>query len=186
MTKTCTACKIAKPLKDFYKEKLGRYGRRSKCKTCMGKAQKAWIQSSGYKPDQTTESRKRAKKKWLANNKEKRLEWERRRYHLKKDELSQKRKEYPSYGEYVQRRRARKAGAEGFHTKEQFWELCKLAEYRCLACKKEKPLTEDHIVPLSKGGSDWIENIQPLCFSCNSRKSTKTVDYKLTRIPIGK
>lgn len=61
------------------------------------------------------------------------------------------------------------------------WELLKKQYgYTCPCCKKGEPeirLTEDHIIPLSKWGSDLIENIQPLCQHCNSMKHTKTIKY---------
>jgi 5-methylcytosine-specific restriction endonuclease McrA len=68
------------------------------------------------------------------------------------------------------RRYARERNAEGSHTLEQWRELKAMHDGLCAQCKEAKPLTKDHIIPLSKGGSDYIENIQPLCRNCNSRK----------------
>lgn len=74
------------------------------------------------------------------------------------------------------KRRVREFNAEGSHTEGE-WETLK-AQYNwtCPCCKRSEPeviLTEDHIIPLSKGGSHNIENIQPLCRSCNASKGNR-------------
>lgn len=78
------------------------------------------------------------------------------------------------------RKRILQKRTSGAHTLEQWNELKKFYNYMCLCCKQQEPfikLTEDHIVPISRGGSNNIENIQPLCVSCNSRKFTSTRCY---------
>ncbi len=68
------------------------------------------------------------------------------------------------------RRYAREKGAIGKHSLEQ-WENLKIEhDNRCAFCRGKKKLTKDHIIPLSEGGTDYIDNIQPLCRSCNSKK----------------
>jgi 5-methylcytosine-specific restriction endonuclease McrA len=47
-----------------------------------------------------------------------------------------------------------------------------------LRCGVVEDLTVDHIVPLALGGSNAIENIQPLCHDCNGIKGCETTDYR--------
>lgn len=60
----------------------------------------------------------------------------------------------------------------------QWTELLERYDNKCIACGSSEKLSMDHIVPLSKGGLHTIDNVQPLCFSCNCRKGTKTIDYR--------
>lgn len=38
-------------------------------------------------------------------------------------------------------------------------------------------MTQDHIVPLSKGGPNTYNNLQPMCLKCNSRKADKICEF---------
>lgn len=48
----------------------------------------------------------------------------------------------------------------------------------CLCCGKSENVTLDHVVPVAKGGGDSVNNLQPLCFTCNRSKGTKVIDYR--------
>lgn len=48
-------------------------------------------------------------------------------------------------------------------------------KFKCVFCGNKENLTIDHIIPVSKGGSDDEDNLQILCKSCNSKKGAKIV-----------
>jgi 5-methylcytosine-specific restriction endonuclease McrA len=71
---------------------------------------------------------------------------------------------------------SRRRGAIGSHTFKE-WNECKVKNnFTCKLCGKKEPeikLTRDHIIPIKKGGSNFISNIQPLCISCNCSKGAR-------------
>lgn len=84
---------------------------------------------------------------------------------------------------YRQHRRAVKALIPGSHTMDEWNELCEQFDNRCVRCgDDEKLLTLDHIIPITwPNSSDWISNVQCLCFSCNSHKGNRhATDYRIT------
>lgn len=44
---------------------------------------------------------------------------------------------------------------------------------KCVKCDSREKLEYDHIVPVSKGGSNTVRNIELLCESCNRKKHDK-------------
>lgn len=78
---------------------------------------------------------------------------------------------------YCARRRARLYNAPiNDFTAQQWRDLKEIFQYRCAYCgKKPKRLQQDHITPLSKGGSHTLSNIVPACPSCNGTKQAGPV-----------
>ena len=69
------------------------------------------------------------------------------------------------------RYRSRLKNAVGAFTRLQWEERKAQFGNRCAYCgRKSKLLTPDHYVPLSRGGTNLIDNIVPACRDCNRRK----------------
>lgn len=116
---------------------------------------------------------------WKAKNKDKvkeyALKWNAANPGRKKAAFDNWHKANPGkQSEFNQRRRALKRSAEGVFTVQDIERIRLAQKGRCAACgKTRKKLSVDHIVPLSKGGTNWPSNIQLLCKSCNSSKKDK-------------
>jgi len=96
----------------------------------------------------------------------------------KTDALTRK----PSYRAFMEKRRElRKKDNGGAHTYDEWEKLKAQYNWTCPTCGRMEPditLTHDHIIPIFAGGPDSIQNIQPLCVSCNSKKGTSTMRYE--------
>lgn len=128
---------------------------------CTQKCQLRWG-SECYRvrhPDKVKDSHSRSYMKHRTSTLETTTQW--RRAHPEVNRAS------------VKSRRARKRGCADGLTDSQWVLLKGLYQFRCAYCHKRKPLTQDHVIPLSKGGSHTIENVVPACRSCNSRKGAK-------------
>lgn len=197
--KCCNKCGEAKPLTDFYTRKKSPDGYRKECKTCFLTARKNHYYN---RPDRNqvlermreysngryhnSPERREYQAKWLKDQRrnnprvrEMHLKWA--RAHKKQRRQSDRAyflRERIRRHELAHRRRAIMRGSGGKYTPEQWRDLCAKYNHVCLCCGKAARLTPDHVVPIAKGGSNDISNIQPLCLPCNLRKATKTTDYR--------
>ena len=60
-------------------------------------------------------------------------------------------------------------------------EVFKRDKYRCVECgatKEKRCLHIDHIIPVSRGGTDELDNLQTLCEGCNLAKKNRIINRK--------
>ena len=54
----------------------------------------------------------------------------------------------------------------------------------CLCCGGRTKLQVDHIVPVYRGGTDGMDNLQTLCKVCNRTKGEQTIRFTIQRTPL--
>lgn len=162
----CTKCGGNGPF-DRDKRKLS--GHASWCRSCKNKANRKWAEKNRDK--ELLRNRK-----WYAEHKDKAKEysniWKQnhpnyfiiRATNWRLSHLEQARTN-------TRNRQARRRGADGKFTKDEWLEL-KNNYGRCAYCNKETDnLQADHVIPIILGGSNNISNVVPACQSCNSSKN---------------
>lgn len=196
--KHCYKCDIIKSLLDFNKKKNTWDGLRSNCRDC----DKVFHQGYRSNPEKAAKELS-YKQQYRQENRQKELEYTRdwreknksllpvfyRKWHLNnKDKINAKSKvrvkqwikdNLEKHRINGRNYRARSAKAIGSHTLEQWQQLLQFFNGYCPSCNRKEELTLDHIIPLAEGGTHYIDNIQPLCKSCNSSKMHRLIiDYR--------
>jgi 5-methylcytosine-specific restriction endonuclease McrA len=158
--KRCPKCKTWKEYSEFNKSKDRKDGFDCWCKSCK--------REKYLKDPQKVIDRA---KKWQQKNPDKALA-NRKKY------KKENREKFLVY--YKNRHRYYKNGGATF-TETEWQQMKEFYNFSCLCCGKTEPeieLIADHVIPSSLGGINGIENRQPLCGLCNSKKYNKTTDYR--------
>jgi hypothetical protein len=175
--KHCPKCGEDKPVSEFGKDKNRAHGLSIYCKKCACKntAHYYALNPKHYKQKAHERYKKNIVrvleycKKWAEDHHEKRLEIGRKWDHANRDYSRVK----------TQNRRAKIKGNGGTITKAEWLSLLDKYGHKCIVpgCNRTD-ITMDHVVPVELGGSNTIDNIQPLCAHHNSSKGAKIMDYR--------
>ena len=192
--KRCSKCGVDKPLSEYHKDKQTSSGFTYACRECRRLKTKQWQSANNdrrvaYGTQWRSEKREYDKQRkavwyqgrseqqrdrvrlWRKNNPEKRRAQIRAYYKAKPDKIRT----------IAARRRARIIGQGGSYTEQEWVSLKTHYDYTCLRCNRREPdirLTADHVIPIARNGSSYIDNIQPLCDECNRWKNVRTIDFR--------
>jgi 5-methylcytosine-specific restriction endonuclease McrA len=161
-TKRCTKCLRELPFDAFIRHPRGAFGLHPRCKACRN------IEHAAY----------------YSANRDRLLAKEQLQREKRRDQLFRWRAKNPerSVAHEARRRASRAAAAINDFTAEQ-WQASK--EYfngHCAYCGEPcEALTQEHMIPLSRGGNHTAANIVPACRWCNSRKHDRTLMEYLMR-----
>lgn len=190
--KICTKCKIEKFTSEFNKNSGSGDGLRPDCKSCVKERDTKYRAQNKEKIAKSKASYQKENREklriygaaWRAKNPEKaaapKARWSQKNKESEAARLAMWRRNNPEAKKASNHaRRALSAGAEGCHTKHDISNLVQLQKFRCASCllkiikSGRLEYHVDHIIPLSKGGSNWPTNLQILCPGCNLRKYAK-------------
>jgi 5-methylcytosine-specific restriction endonuclease McrA len=199
IAKQCYKCERILPIGEFAKDKNRKDGRDNRCRGCMraylsaryqanrdrlDPVNRAWYANRAGTGVRTAQARrnydrhceeiKAYNRSYHAANKEKRATYLKGFRERNPELISALKRNY----------KARKKDAEGTHTGDDILALFDAQGGICVYCPA--PLTDgyhvDHRTPLSKGGSNWPDNLQLTCGTCNMKKHDLTHEEFMARL----
>jgi len=201
--RVCTVCAEKKPWDAFHRHSRGVNGRHPTCGTCTAiraakyrEANRDSVRDRGAASKRKSraerpEAERAATRAWRERNKDRVADKNRRYYLNNKERIQEAVRKYNAthVGEakaWQQNYRARKR-AGGSLSGEDMRRVIR-SSLTCFYCESEytdmRRPTVDHVVPLSRGGTNTASNLVSCCRSCNSRKKDRTLEEWTP--PIGK
>jgi 5-methylcytosine-specific restriction endonuclease McrA len=199
--KRCSKCGEEKPatVEYFRRAKKGKYALAAQCKICdverrapakarAAEKSRAWHAANKERKAEHDRAYRAANKERLAKrdharyeaNKERHAEYQHAWYESNKDITIKRARAWGKANpDQIRvrsiRRRAREVNAEGTHTAADIKAQYDRQKGKCYwcGCKVGNSFQVDHIVPLSRGGSNWPDNLVIACRSCNLSKHNK-------------
>ena len=177
--KCCTKCKNRLPVtvEFFYKDKTMSDGFSSRCKSCMKEAGKK-RRKLYYQSNKEIIAQKA--RLYGVKNRGKISEKQRESRAKKKDQITEYNRRWRAANKEIlkahkRRRRALKLKSEGHHTTEDIEALYASQDGKCCycGCDLNGKFHVDHVIPLTRGGSDAADNIAIACAFCNQSKKDK-------------
>lgn len=194
-TKTCTRCGKTKPATAEFFPLAKRYagGLSTWCRACFREYNRTHKRPN---PEKRAEYNRKYLRAYFADpvNKEKKAEYDRAYREVNKEKINEriakwhaknphKAKEYrirltpnrDARRAIKYRYLARKRNAQGSHSTADIKRQYEAQKGRCYYCQAKvgDNYHVDHVIPLSRGGSNGPENIVVACVSCNTSKRDK-------------
>jgi len=193
--KTCTICKEIKYELEFCKNIKAKDGLQTQCKCCrkinakiysLANKEKKAIYGRAYR-EVNKDQKSISRKIWRELNKDREHNKDKLYYLNNKEYILARNKNWKQNNPELRlatghKRRALKRNAEGTYTYTDITNLIQIQNSKCVYCQVEL-ITKgkgiyhvDHRMPLFLGGTNFPENLQLLCPTCNLSKSYKHPD----------
>lgn len=177
--KNCPMCKIKKSLNDFHKSSNTKDGAQGHCKDCKK------ILSKKYEKNRDAETKKKYHKNdWQKKKNNPQYLKQHKEWLYKNSEyVKKKAKEYREKNKILllisrSNQKSKQKGYYGVISMKEWEFVLLMTRYMCIACEDNTADSIDHVLPLSRGGTNTVNNIQPMCLKCNLKKGARHVDFR--------